>query len=460
MNEKIIELVKQQLSEIFEDYPHTADIHELAEELKSDLIASAEDNLKDGMSPEYAVKDAFNKFGDIRDLIEDVVHESGQKEKNENHEGHHIDINQSGITVDGGDKLKIDKSGMFINKGKSFKADGSGVSISEGRVFRADENGLKLGNMVIDGRGINFEQNENKVRDTFSKFDEQFNTNVDTEVYVETLNLVNEQEFNVDEVERLDISYGFATVRVLPNEGDKIILREYMSRNNPDYFARTSIGSDTLQIKQGRFPKFLSLKVRTQILIPSNFSGDMRISNSAGQLYLNGISGLNTVKATINSGNGYFNNVSVENLSVKAQSGRIKMENVKAGDILQLLAHSGSIKINNVLGREFEIKAHSGSVRGENLSGSGYVISHSGTVSLSIEELTGDINAESNSGTVRLTMMPTNYYFDLQSKSGTVKSPENAIMDHDTYSFKAGYVGDNPQYMIKGKASSGIVKLY
>ncbi|WP_125590720.1 DUF4097 family beta strand repeat-containing protein [Companilactobacillus jidongensis] len=460
MNEKIVELVKKQLSEIFEDYPHTPDIHELAEELKSDLIASAEDKLSEGKSPENAVEESFEEFGDITDLIDEVMQDNNDDEQTDDEDGHRIDINQSGITVDGGDKLKIDKTGVFINKGKSFKADGDGVSIGDGRVFRADENGVKLGNMTIDGNGINFDQNKNKVRDTFSKFDEQFDHHVDTEVYVETLNLVNEESFAIEDIERLDINYSYAVLRVLPTDGDKIILREYMSRNNPDYFARTKVQDETVKIAQGRFPKFLHLRVRTQVLIPHKFIGDLRVNNIAGNLHINGISGLGTVKATINSGNGYFNNFSVENLSVRDQSGKVKLDNVKAEDALELSAHSGSIKINNVLGREFEVNAHSGSVRGVGLSGSGHIVSHSGAVVLSVNELTGNLEVESHSGAVKITMLPKNYKFDLQAKSGIVKAPQDAIFDHDTLDFKDGQVGNDPIYTVKGKASSGTVKLY
>ncbi|WP_334328808.1 DUF4097 family beta strand repeat-containing protein [Companilactobacillus sp. HBUAS59699] len=456
MNKKIVELVKTKLSEIFEDYPHNPDIHELAEELKSDLIASAEDKLVDGKSEEAAVEEAFEEFGDINDLIDEVM----QDDQTESQNGHHIDIDPSGITVDGGEKLKINKNGVFVNRGKSFKADGSGVTIGDGKIFRADENGVKLGNMTIDGRGINFDQNKNNVKDTFSKFDEQFDHHVDTEIYVETLDLVNEVAFDTDEIDRLDINYNSATVRVLPIEGDQVILREYMSRTNPDYFARTRNENGTLIIAQGRYPRFLHLKVRTQILIPQKFAGDMRISTIAGNLHVTGINGLGIVKATINSGNGYFDNISVENLSIRNQSGRVRLENIKANNALELSAHSGSIRLNNVLGRVFDINAHSGAIRGEGLSGSGKIYDHSGTIAIEIRELTGDIMAESHSGTVKMHMVNDNYNFDLQTKSGTVHAPQAAILKHDTLDFKDGHVGNDPMYTVSGKATSGTVKLY
>ncbi|WP_164505060.1 DUF4097 family beta strand repeat-containing protein [Companilactobacillus hulinensis] len=462
MNEKIVDLVKQRLTEIFEDYPHTPDIHELVEELKSDLIASAEDKVAEGKSEEDAVKESFAEFGEITELIDEVMHDDNDDSKENAHanDGHHIDINQSGIIVDGGEKLKIDKTGVYINNGKSFKADGTGVTIGEGRVFSADENGVKFGNMTIDGRGINFDQNKNKVHDTFSKFDEQFDHHVDTEIYVETLDLVNELLFDIDDIQRMDISYNSATVKILPTDGDKVIVREYMSRNNPDYYARTKTDGGTLIVAQGRYPKFLHLRVRIQILIPRSFAGDMRVSTISGNLQVNGISNVGTLKTTINSGNGYFNNISVANFSARSQSGKLRIENVKADDVLQLIAHSGTIKIDKVLGREFEIKAHSGSVRGDRLCGSGIIESHSGTVALSVDELTGDLNVESHSGAVKITMNMDNYKFDLQSKSGIVRAPENAIFNHDTGDFKDGHVGNDSKYTVKGKTASGVVKLY
>lgn len=461
MNEKIIELVKKRLSELFEDYPHTPDIHELAEELKSDLIASAYDKVEEGESVESAVDEAFDEFGDITEIIDEVMQDDQDEEQDtRDRSGHHIDIDQSGITVDDGETLKIDKNGVFVNKGKSFKADGSGVTIGDGKIFRADGNGMKLGNMTIDGRGINFDQNKHKVRDTFSKFDEQFDHHVDTEIYVETLDLVNEVSFDVGEIERLDVNYNFATVRVLPIEDDKIVVREYMSRINPDYFARTDLKNGTLIIAQGRYPRFLHLKVRTQILIPQKFTGDLRISTISGNLHMTGIKGLGTIKSTINSGNGYFNNISVKNLSVKNRSGRVQLENIKADNALELSDHSGSIRLNNVLGRVFDINAHSGSIRGERLAGSGKIYDHSGTIVLSVDELTGDLFAESHSGTVKINMLVEDYRFDLQAKSGIVKAPQLAVLKHDTFDFKDGYVGNNPIYTVNGKATSGTVKLF
>lgn len=65
MNEKLNSLVDAKLDKIFVDYPATKDLTELREEVASDLIASAQDKLKDGKSEEDAVEQAFADFGDI-----------------------------------------------------------------------------------------------------------------------------------------------------------------------------------------------------------------------------------------------------------------------------------------------------------------------------------------------------------------------------------------------------------
>lgn len=380
MNEKVTNLVKKQLSEIFKNYPHTADIHELIEELKSDLTTAAEDKVGNGQQADVAVSESFREFGDITALIEEVMQEH-------------------------------DLVGDLSNKS------------------------------------------------AFSKFDEQCDDYIGDELYIETLNLVHEKSFDVQEVQHLVMTYDHATVRVLPADGDKIILREYMSRDNTDYFAKVRHTEGALTITQGRYPRFLHLKIRIQLLIPQNFAGNLQVMNYSGNLYMSGIRTLGAIQTAVQSGNARFENISAKNFTVKAQSGKLKLERVKARDQVRLFANSGTIRLDHVLGHVLAIKAHSGSIRGEEISGSGTIESHSGTVALSMSELTDDLAVVSRSGSVRIMMLIANYKFDLQAKSGTVHGPEHAHYDHNTTGFKDGYDGNHPTCTVRCKALSGTVKL-
>ena len=73
MNEKINELVDKRLKDIFSDYPDNKDLNELEAELRSDLIASAEDKLTSEMTEQEAVAQAFKTFGDIDEVITQVL---------------------------------------------------------------------------------------------------------------------------------------------------------------------------------------------------------------------------------------------------------------------------------------------------------------------------------------------------------------------------------------------------
>jgi len=447
MSKTINKLVDKKLKKIFADYPDTEDLQELKEELAADLSASADDKMATASSEEAAVDSAFHEFGDIDEVINQVLNESDDQNNNNHyhktsHE-HHIDLDNDGIRIDDGKVLNIDSDGITINNGKA-------VSINS--------DGVKLGNVFINEDGINF---KDKPKDSFDAFNANFQeTNYDTEVHVESLPLTDESEFSTDGISKIDVAYENASLKILPIKGNKIVVREYMSRTNPEYQVKTDIVDDTLVIKQGRIPHFLPLRIKAQVLIPAQFVGKLRVNSRSGSLLVQDLDMLDEALVNVHSGSVNLRNIEIGKLLIRASSGRTVLENVTAKDSLAIDSKSGTVKMEDVFSSNYDIEAKSGTIKGIGLGGAGQVAAKSGTVKLEFSKITADVNITNSSGTIKVVMPEKDSFkFDLEARSGNVKVNHAANFEHKTQSFKDGTVGNDPQYKITAKASSGTIKL-
>jgi len=453
MNKIINELVDKKLNNIFSDYPDTKDLNELREELSSDLVASAEDKFTGDTTENEAVDQAFKTFGDIDEVITQVLAESdGEKKHSNQRHGHHIDINSDGIKIDDGNILNINDDGIKINGGKTVEFN---------------EDGIKIGNMTINEDGINFGKGRKshfdkpETADLFDDFDEHFkNINFDTEINVESLQMTDEDNFEAEDIKQLNISYDSATIKLVPTSGDKIIFREYMSRNNPKYQAKTDLQEGTLTIIQTQTPHFLPLKIKAQLLIPKKFQGDITISSHSGKVSLQELSNLKDIKVSVNSGLLNVRDIQANSLLVKANSGKIVLEDLKIATDLLLKTGSSAINLDDVISNNYLLEANSGTIKAIELSGAGQIKAKSGIIKVNFGQITGDITVESVSGTVKLIMPDeASYNFDLEASSGIVKMGPQANYKHDIQSLKEGTVGDDPSFNLITRVKSGTIKV-
>lgn len=464
-------MVARRLADYFADYPTTDEMTELKEELQADLSEAAHENEAHGETITDAVNHAFDSLGNLDDLVDEIMtnrenptdqadHQKADDTTSTTHQftgthhfhGHHIDITDGKIMVDGGQTMRIDEDGVNIKNGK--------ISVNK--------DGIRLGNLVMDDQGIRTDNHQKaqanpETDDPFADFDAAFGqTNpADTEIYVERLNLVNEQRFSASQVERIDFDYADAAIRVLKNsDSDEIIFREYMSRGNQSYFGSSQVTDGTLTIRSGRHPHLLPLRIRTQLLIPASFAGDLLLKAHSGSVRLDELAALNQVRLIVRSGSLNINGGQIKDLSTELNSGSLKVNHLAISGLFRVNAQSGTVRFDGVKADRFEVNAHSGAIRGMRLIGSGTFKAHSGSINLAFAQLTGNLDTAASSGSIKLAFAPdVEYNFDLDADSGSIKGPANAIYDHDKTSFKDGAVGDDPHVYVTAAAKSGSIRL-
>lgn len=450
MNKLINELVNQRLTKIFADYPQTDDLNDLKEEIFSDLISSAEDKLTADISENQAVDQAFNDFGDIDEVINQVLNDD--QTKTDNHYQHTFQSH----------KLDIDEDGIRLDNGKGLTINNEGISINNGKAVKIDAKGVKLGNMVINQDGINFNgQTKTEANDSFSEFNERFNSsNYETEVQVESLPLTDKKEFDLSGIQKIDINYVDASLKLLPTNTRQVIVREYMSRNNPDYQLRTDLTDNTLTITQGQIPHFLPLRVKVQILIPNDFLGQLRITNRSGNLQAANLKNLDEVLINVRSGVIYLNDLKMKKLLISSHSGKITLDTLQAKQELTVKSRSSVLSLSDVTSSNYNLESRSGTIKAMDLQGAGKILAKSGTIKVDFEKISDDVEIENDSGTVKLNMpSDDSYKFDLEAKNGVVKMNQPASYHHDVLSLKEGTVGNDPSYKLTVRAKSGTIKI-
>lgn len=434
MKNTIETLVETQLTDYFGNGPSSPARVSLYDTVRQTLINAAQTKAAEGLSPAEAVEAAFDEMPMLSSLIANTDADQSETASQTTDEGktahhaHHIDIDEDGIRVD---------------DGKTMRVDNNGITLNEGRTLRADANGLKIGDHVF-GVDPTDPLSEASWRDG-DDF-EMLPPNQDT-------------HFDSTSLKTIDIMATHTTLSVFPTDGDEVLIRERITGSNDDYRARTRVAGDTLQIMQGTIPHFFRLRVYLDILIPSNFKGQIKIRAHRSKLDLKSLTDLENLSLTVDSGAVRLNEITAATLAVQLTSGTISLAKTDVQTTLTLAEKSGIVNMIDVTSPVLNIVNDNGTFSGMGLHGAGSITGHAGTINAQFDQITGDWQVENGSGTIALTMPNTDYFFDLEAANGTVKGPKATQYEHNVLSLKEGTVGDHPEYRLTVRAKSGTINV-
>ena len=271
--------------------------------------------------------------------------------------------------------------------------------------------------------------------------------------------LVNMQEIELDRIDIIEIRYRSDPIVVFDSNSDTFVLKEYMSDNNRDYYAKITNSGNKLVIEAGQRPKSIFnalFRCSIEVYIPvSNKS--IAITTSSGSIETVGECIASSMTIGSSSGSISVNSVSAKEVKLKNSSGSINCQ--KANGNTRIETRSGSIVCTTINGDLFANSSsgrmvldqvsgslnasttsgsiHSGAVGGDaNIrTGSGSIVarsingiiaadSSSGSVYCVATENTEDITITTSSGSVTLDI-PRNFTFNFSSwsSSGSLKTP-------------------------------------
>lgn len=239
------------------------------------------------------------------------------------------------------------------------------------------------------------------------------------------------------------------------DEGDRIEVYMPEGGKNSVETIAASVSSGKIRLKQLFEGKEITLKSKSGSISCEREvrAENIRLDASSGSIKTESLTG--TVAANVRSGSIHIGRVR-GTAEVTGSSGNIKMMDME-GDLTASVT-SGSIHVDGIKGF-VTAESNSGSVKVLGLSGGAKVISSSGSIRVEAEELSDDMHAQVTSGSIQIQIPPdSGFQFQAEVTSGGIHTDFDNHLQYDKDKRKAeGVIGENPQYEIRTKASSGSI---
>jgi DUF4097 and DUF4098 domain-containing protein YvlB len=268
-----------------------------------------------------------------------------------------------------------------------------------------------------------------------------------------TLDLVNSQTLDMNLVENLIVSYSSDNIVLLESNDSSLVLKEFMTRNNPEYFAKIDNSQGAITIRNGKRPWLI--RTRIEIYIPKTFTDNLVVNLRSGNLTTNYRMKHKAINLSVSSGNLKTSNISSDNVVVEVSSGNIDILELIGND-LTIRNGSGNIYINSFQGKANAVN-RSGAIVVSNFVGEGTFDVKSGNIDLIVNDIFGDIYLSCNSGTIDLIMgRNISFFLNAEVRSGTInafdiKRQVNTKVQHN--------IGSDPLYKVFAKCGSGNITI-
>lgn len=490
MDEKITLEIRTRLDQLFSGYPASRELTELKEELVADLTEAVSEKVNDGVAVPQAIDAAMASLGDVDSLLKEITgtttdpdaaaraKEAAQdrRDREEEQAGDDWDVNvddDDDVTIGGPHGLRV--HGDKVTWHGHTIVDGDQVHL--GKLVQVDGDHVRVANGLVDVNGDDVTINGHRPQRTF----------------VESLQLVNTRSFDVTGLKKVRIDYPDATVKIGPVNGDRLVVNEYMSRDNPRYFLQADQSDDQLTLRQGARPRLWSLHLRTEIFLPAQLQGAVTVEAGNGSLEIGDLHLALDLQAHATNGSVRVFNNQLTTLNLRATNGSLKAQQVTADQLtatsqngsvvvreaqgaLNVSSHNGSVKVSDFTG-DGEVSSHNGSVKVTNftgqlnghtangslvaqeLHGGGQFRSHHGSLNLDVADLTQDL-AVNGAGNIDVAIATTTgYHFDLVAERGKIRLPQQVHLTLNDEHHKIGAVGTGSHPQVTLATDHGNIRL-
>lgn len=314
--------------------------------------------------------------------------------------------------------------------------------------------------------------------------------------------LVQEKQFSVEDIDKLNILYDKSSndVTIYESDSSTVIVREFANFEVKDSeLAEIKLSGSTLSVKgPKRVNNMVSVNryMYTEIWLPAGYEGEISVKTVSGEISVDReLSLQKKLKLSSTSGDIATRNVTATQVSVASTSGEVRLGEVTAEEI-EISTTSGDVRLDKADGRlsatstsgevtvsdgsgerkvnttsgdirisgfdgKFSISSTSGEVTLEGQSGFGAANTTSGDVRLSVAQLTGDLDIDTSSGEVTLQLSRDE---SLQFKATTTSGMISTFFD-DVLSFSKkgdraeGSIGNDSKNKVTVTTTSGDIRV-
>jgi DUF4097 and DUF4098 domain-containing protein YvlB len=265
------------------------------------------------------------------------------------------------------------------------------------------------------------------------------------------MKLVNTQEIGLDQVNDIEILYHSEKISLFKGTENMLIVKEYMSKNNSNYYARITNAGNKLTIEGGRRPFWL-FNARVEVYLPVSYANALNIKAASGKIEALDEYACSQISIENSSGSISINAVTAETVSFKNSSGSIHCENVN-GDT-SIHTTSGRISFGNIDGN-VSVESSSGSIHGKKVNGNLNTSTSSGDIDF--DHIVGNVSAESSSGSIKLNLV--NGGVNAKNSSGSIRCAVNENVGNISLITESGSVGlklpEDLHFNFSSRTSSG-----
>lgn len=230
------------------------------------------------------------------------------------------------------------------------------------------------------------------------------------------LELVNTQEIKLDNITDININYSSERVSLFMGTADSLIIKEYMSENNSEFFANISNTGNKVIVEKGRSPFrpiFNFFNRRLEVYLPLSYKNAISIKTSSGKIETSDLICSNIVIES-SSGGISVDSIISDYVKIKSSSGSIIINNIKGEISVESL--SGRINIDQAAGN-LSAKASSGAIQGESVQGNAILNTNSGSIIFGT--INGNVSAEASSGRIELNFVSGSV--NAKTSSGSIR---------------------------------------
>lgn len=272
--------------------------------------------------------------------------------------------------------------------------------------------------------------------------------------------LANEMSFSLNHISEIIISYDDENVTFYESEGSELIIKEYMTENKSNYYAKIDQSDDSIKISEGGKPMLKDSFFRyIEVYLPSSYHENLMVTTTDGDIDISGME------------------LDLKSLRIDSTAGTVKLKEVAAGNI-HLSSTSGVLELGSLHGDTMKIDTTSADVTCEKMDGNvaymttsgnayiksaigsgSYKANNSGDLEVTYTEVNDNLSFYNKNDNVSVTLpADLEFKFVATTKNGSVSTSfqEWLAMDDQTVS---GIVGNNPAVTIEVETKNGNIEV-